>query len=122
MPYYNFKVDEYTIYIYHADEKAKILFTEALHRGVPMKGPYSLLNDKPQTNGSKFNLHMYYKRNNFFALNKDGTSYNGNKIVKIPDKVVDAIRYKFQNPGFSSNGTIESVSDNDGILIEILID
>lgn len=104
--WFTFEIDEYIIYILF-DTKERAVFEEANRRGT-LGGGFSYELHKAHSSVGQEHMHGYYKNNQIFALNIDGTAHDRSHGIRIPNKVAKGIKQKF--PGFKlpANNFIES--------------
>ena len=89
------ELEEFVLHVYCDDLDARIILHEAKHRGIPIGGPYSAQYHTAHTTRSQVHIHIYYKNNQLFALNKDGSAHDRTHGFPIPNKVVKGIRQHF---------------------------
>ena len=90
----------------------QVLF-EAQPVGKPLVGTYSAILHKGHGAGGQDHLHVFAKRNQLFALNKDGTAHDASHGARIPNRVAQAIRSKFPQFKIPDTGVIEGVMDEE---------
>lgn len=83
-----------------------VLF-EARHRGTPLGGQYSAILHRAHIEPGQDHLHILVKRHQLAALNKDGTAHDSSHGIRLPNRVVTAIRAKFPKFTIPPDGYIE---------------
>jgi hypothetical protein len=117
-------VDAYIVSIYTDDDPISSLLTEAQHKGIPIGGKYSLQKHSPHIPDSDYHLHVYARKNQILAINKDGTAHDGSHGVIIPNVVANAIRSMFPDWQLPPNNVIEVCTPMHGktFLLEMMAD
>lgn len=105
----SFSVDEYTVHIYTDDDAVSQLLVEARLRGRPLVSTYSYRLDPSRDGTGLSHLHIYARRKEIFAINRDGTAHDDSHGVRIPNKVADALRTAFPDWTFPRDNIIESL-------------
>lgn len=106
-----FEIDEYTIHLYFSDNDTNRILHEAKYRGSPLIGQYSVRKDHPHSVVGQYHLHVFYRSNQLFAINKDGSAHDQSHGVRIPNKVAQAIKDKFVDFQIPRTNIIESAPD-----------
>ena len=106
--YYKLPVEEYTICLYPSSITEKCGIEEAIHRGKPLRGPYSVIRHSPHVDNAQYHLHVYKKNKQLFAINIDGTAHDQSHGCRIPKKVADELRRRFPDYCIPRNNFIES--------------
>lgn len=102
-------VEEFTVHIYASDFDSQVAITEAQHKGTPLFGPYSVQDHVGRVPGTEDHIHVYFKKNQIFALNKkSGTAHDKSHGVPIPNKVAKALKKMFPGINIPPNNFIES--------------
>ena len=107
---------QHIIHFYY-ESKDRMVLSEAIHRGIPLKGPYAVHKHHAHVPSGQEHLHIYCKNNQLFAINRDGTAHDQSHDVRIPAKVADALRQRF--PGFiiPSSNLIESAPQDIQVIL-----
>ena len=117
--YYGFDVGKYRITLYPVDDVERDTIEEAIHRGEPLWGPYSVVRNTPHSAGGQHHLHIYMKKKKLFAINKDGTAHDQSHGCSIPSRVAKALRSKFPDYRIPADNYIEGV---DKTFAEIIVE
>lgn len=106
-----------SIYFDNYLEAKKVDLKEARHRGHRLTGPYSADLDSPHNVQGQKHLHVYFKNNQIFALNADGSAHDKSHGVKIPGKVYKALSDIFPDFSLPDDRIIESfvLKENSGL-------
>jgi len=109
---YEITIDDLVVNIYFDDYKDKDLIDlkEARHKAIPLSGPYSAYLDSPHILHGQKHVHVYYKNNQIFALNIDGSAHDKSHGVKIPGKVAKVLSDVLPNFEFPKDNIIESLT------------
>jgi 23S rRNA-/tRNA-specific pseudouridylate synthase len=114
------RVEEFTVYIYASDFDSLVAVTEAKHRGVPLRGPYAVQDHPAHTSPGEDHVHVYYKNNQIFALNKkSGTAHDQSHGITIPNKVAKALKQMFPGINIPPNNFIESAPLTDQLALTL---
>jgi 23S rRNA-/tRNA-specific pseudouridylate synthase len=114
------KVEEFTVVIYASDFDSTVAITEARHKGNPLGGPYSVQDHTARVKPSEDHIHVYYKNNQIFALNKtSGTAHDQSHGIKIPNKVAKALKQMFPDITLPPNNIIEAAKLTDEISVTL---
>lgn len=105
--WFTFEIDEYIIYILF-DRKELAVFEEANRRGTLGGGFSYELHKAAHSSVGQEHMHVYYKNNQIFALNIDGTAHDRSHGIRIPNKVVKGIKQKLSGFKLPANNFIES--------------
>jgi len=101
-------IDDFTVVIYFEDDEATNMILEAHYRGIPLVGPYSVLDHSRHVPSGQDHLHIYKKNALLFALNRDGTAHDRSHGARIPNRVADTLRTKYPDWIIPDNNIIES--------------
>lgn len=114
------QVEEFTVQIYATDFDSVVAVTEARHKGIPLRGPYSVQDHSGNTPGIEDHVHVYLKNNQLFALNKkSGTAHDQSHGIKIPNKVAKALKQMFPTINLPPNNFIEGARLVDEIALTL---
>jgi len=79
---------------------------------VDLGNGYSAYKHPPHVPGCQYHLHVYFKQNQLFSLNQDGTAHDQSHGTQIPGKVMDALQQKFPAWTLPANGRIAALDGN----------
>lgn len=77
------------------------------HTNIFRKG-YSIREDPPHTSKSLRHVHIMKKRNQFAALNLDGTAHDGYHNVRLPNYICQVLTQFYPDFKVPENGIIEA--------------
>ncbi|HEV3098170.1 MAG TPA: hypothetical protein VGY75_00495 [Candidatus Udaeobacter sp.] len=125
MKRFDLHTDDCVLHIYTNDFTSLTTLTEATldearRRGEPLYGPYSVQDHEAHAQPGEDHLHVYWKNNQLFALNKGtGTAHDQSHGIKIPNKLAKALQQKFPDLKLPPNNFIESASTTDEIAVTL---
>lgn len=120
MKEFRFEAGEHIVHVYCSDLDAKVLLLEAQHRGIHLAGPWSAQYHTAHTTPGQDHIHVYYRNNQVFALNRDGTAHDRSHGVRIPNRVAIAIQQRFPDIQLPPDNIIEyaTLEDEAELLLE----
>lgn len=98
------------IYFENYEDKDFIDLKEARHRVISLSGPYSVYLDSPHILQGQKHIHVYYRNNQIFALNVDGSAHDKSHGIKIPGKVAKSLSGILPNFVLPKDNIIESLT------------
>lgn len=121
MQYYSLEIDKYTIWIYFKNSERQLV-SEARRKGIHLTGPYSFIKHPPHNPTGDYHLHIYYKQNELFSINKGGTGHDSSGGFRIPNRIADELRWIFPKWKIPKDNIIESKTiDLTKMMIEIIL-
>lgn len=109
MKYETFEIDGYSIFVSYYDSQSELLL-EAKTKGEPLIGTYSVIKHQRHTPDGDYHLHVYDGQNQIFAINKGGLAHDGYHGVRIPNKVYQELKKRYNGWHFPPNKIIETVN------------
>lgn len=100
------------IYFDNYQDKEFLDLKEARHKNISLTGPYIANLDSPHVPQGQKHIHVYYKTNQLFAINVDGSAHDKSHGVKIPGKVAKALSDVLPNFKLPKDNIIESLISN----------
>jgi hypothetical protein len=122
---FELRIDNCVLNIYANDFTSLATLTEATldearHRGEPLYGPYSVQDHGAHVQQGEAHIHVYYKNNQLFALNKgSGTAHDQSHGIKIGNKLAKALKQKISDLTIPPNNFIEAASVTDEIAVTL---
>ena len=99
---------QHTVHLVFLTDEMPMPLAEAQHRGFPIGGTYTAQLHKAHTPQSQDHLHIYSKKNQLLALNKDGSAHDRSHGTRTPNKVADALRQHYPDFVLPPDNIIES--------------
>lgn len=120
MQEFRLEVENHLVFLYCSDLDSRLLLHEAERRGIALGGPWAAQYHRAHTTPGQNHIHVYYRNNQVFALNRDGTAHDRSHGVRIPNRVADAIRYHFPDIQLPPDNIIEcaTLEDEAELLLE----
>jgi hypothetical protein len=107
---HDFIFDDVKVTITFFDDGDIQRLDEAIHRGDPLFGPYSVVQHTAKIPQFQDHLHLYKKQNQLFSINRSGSGHDGYHGYQMPGRVADALRLRYPGWNIPLNNIIESVS------------
>lgn len=108
--WFSFTVENFNVHILFSKIESNIL-VEGKSKPFDLGGVYSAQLHQAHIPAGQAHLHIYAKKNQLFAINKDGSAHDKSHGTEIPNKVAHAISQKFPEFIIPKNNFIESAPD-----------
>ena len=108
---------KFVVHIVAEGSDAERVITEAKHRGQPIGGKYSVRYDRAHTTPGEDHIHVFVRNNQIFAMNVSGTAHDRSHGIRIPNKVVDALRNLYPDINLPPDNIVESMEITEEIRV-----